>query len=384
MDFDLTPSQKEMKKDLTLWLKEETQILGAVSQGDLKGQDEIIRKFLKKLARKEPYFQVGLNPEETQKNPYAETLNWVVLSEELARVSPSLFVALECSTRLFGWLISRYGSPRHHQELLPPLKQGLILGALAMNESSSNFPGQEFKTSGPKGEEGCRVSGLKKQVINAPLADWLAVTGTIDGQWAVFLIKADQKGLLKGDVQRTLGLNGLAISDITLSQCRVSHEQVIGPFNSPDVLRELHIRTNLIMTVASLGIMDRAFQKAKAYASQTEEGRKPLKAYQAISFKLAEMYTLWQTAQWMVYRAAWMLETLAPEAETLAAAAKVFVTEAAETVAKEAMQIMAGEGFLAGHPVEECYRDARFGPVSGETSEVLRIKIADDCLGKYR
>ena len=384
MNFDLTAAQKEIKKDLGLWLKEEAEVLEALSQQDPKGLEAAHRSFLKKLARKDYYFQVGLNPEEARKNPFADILNWIFLGEELAKVSPSLFMALECSTRLFGWLIARYGHESHLQELLNPLQQGLLLGALAMDESSRNFPGQEVLTIGQKEGEGYRVNGHKKQVINAPVADWLAVTGKVEGQWAVFLVKADREGLLKGEPQRTFGFDGLGLSNITFNQCLVPQEQILGLFSRPDFLTELRTRTNLILTVASLGIMDRALQGAKHYVSETPDGSKPLRAYQSISFKLAEMFTLWQTSQWMVYRTAWMLETRAAGAETMAAATKVFVTEAAETVAKEAMQIMAGEGVLAGHIIEECYRDARFGPVFGETSEVLRMKIADDCLGKYK
>jgi alkylation response protein AidB-like acyl-CoA dehydrogenase len=384
MDFDLTAAQKELKKDLSLWLKEEAKDLDLISQKDLKVQKEAVRGFLKKLGRKDCYFPVGLNPEESRKNPFAETLTWVFLAEELARISPSLFVSIEQSTRLFGWLISRYGPEPYCQELLAPLQKGMLLGAMAMAESSRNFPDKEAVTQARKEGEAYRLSGQKRQIINAPLADWLAVTGKTEGQWAVFLVKSDQAGLLKGEPQKTLGFNGLALSDLTLHECLVPEEQVIGPFPNPNFLAELQTRTNLIMTVASLGIMDRALQGVKQYASETQAGSKPLRAYQTISFKLAEMFTLFQTSQWMVYRAAWMLEAQAAGAETMAAATKVFVTEAAETMAKEALQIMGGEGFLAGHSLEECYRDARFGPVSGDTSEALRLRIAEDCLAKYR
>jgi alkylation response protein AidB-like acyl-CoA dehydrogenase len=85
----------------------------------------------------------------------------------------------------------------------------------------------------------------------------------------------------------------------------------------------------------------------------------------------------------MLYRAAWMLEARMSEAETVAAAAKVFITESAEEVTRGALQIMGIEGYQSGHDLEECFRDARLGPVAGETSEVLRMRIADDCLARY-
>ncbi len=384
MDFDLTDTQKELKKNLIHWLKQESPGLIPTTPGDLKAQQEVTRRFLQGLGRTDYYLQTGLDPDQTQNGPFSESLTWVFLAEELARFSPSLLVSIEYSTRLFGWIISRYGKARHLQEFLPPLQKGTLLGALAMAESSQNFPEKEIKTLGQKEGNSFRVSGRKKQVINAPMADCLAVTGKINENWAVFLIRSDQEGLSVGEPQKTLGLNGLARSDITLNHCLVPEDQVIGPFSTPDFLAELQTRSNLIVTTASLGVMDRAFWAAKKYATESQDGPKPLRAYQTISFKLAEMFTLFQTSQWMLYRTAWMLEAQVAGAETMAAATKVFVTEAVESVAQEAMQIMAGEGFLAGNAVEECYRDARFGPISGDTSEVLRLRIADDCLAKYR
>jgi isovaleryl-CoA dehydrogenase len=384
MNFDLTDTQKEMKKDLIHWLKEESQGFIPAAQGDLKGQDGQFRSILQKLGRRDVYLQTGLSPGQTKQSPFSEALTWIFLAEELARFSPSLFVTIEYSTHLFGWFISRYGRDQHLKEFLLPLQKGRLLGALAMAESSRNFPEKEIKTLGQKVGNTYRLSGQKYQVINAPLADWLAVTGKVDGQWGVFLIRADQEGLSVSEPQRTLGFSGMAIADISLNQCLVPEDRVIGPFPNPDFLDELQTRLNLIVTTASLGVMDRALQEAKKYAADKQDSPKPLRSYQLISFKLAEMFTLFQTSQWMLYRTAWMLESKVSGAETMAAATKVFVTEAAETVAREAMQIMAGEGFLTGNRAEESYRDARFGPVSGDTSEVLRLRIADDCLSKYR
>jgi len=123
--------------------------------------------------------------------------------------------------------------------------------------------------------------------------------------------------------------------------------------------------------------------EARDYVATAREGEKPSLAYQEIRYRLAEMFALYQTAQLLVYRAAWMLEAGSSEAQPVMDSAKVFVTEAAEEVARGAMQIAALDGYLGNNALEAGYRDARFGPVAGETSEVLRMRIADDCLRKY-
>lgn len=384
MNFDLTDSQKRTKKDLAEWLKQELQSPVPPRTKDLAPPKDQTRSFLEKLERLNFYIPMGIDPKDCQGSPYAEALTWVLLGEELAQASPTLFLGIEQSSRLFGWLIARYGNKKQIQEILVPLHQGQIIGALAQRESSGNFPGKEVLTEGQKREAFYKVTGKKHQVVNAPIADWLAITGKTDGQWAVFLIKSGQQGLKIGQPLETLGFKGLTMAEVTLDQCLVPEDQIIGPFPQSALLDELRTRLNLITTTASLGIMIRAFRGAKKVAGESQEDLKPAMAYQEIRFKLAEMFSLLQTSQWLVYRAAWMLEAQAPEAETVAAAAKVFITEAAETVAREAMQITGQEGYLTGNEIEACYRDARFGPVAGETSECLRMRIAEDCLGKYR
>lgn len=384
MNFDLTDRQKEMKKELATWLNQAFQDDILFHKSELSAQKDLIRTFLQKLAGLPFYFQTGLDPNPAKTSPYSEALTWVLHAEEMALLSPSLCLTAETSSRLFGWMIARYGNEKQLRDFLTPLQKGQLIGAVTMAESSGNFSEKGFETEAQKEGNGYRIKGCKKMVINAPLADCLAIPGKLNDQLAFFLIKAGQPGLMIGESLETLGFKDLVMADVTLNHCLVPEDQIIGPFTHPAPWAELQVRSNLIITVASLGVMMRALQGAKRYSAESPEGRKPAQAYQEIRFKLAEMFTLYQTAQWMLYRAAWMLETLAPEAETVAAATKIFVTEAAEEVARAAMQIMAGEGYLSNNKIEECFRDARFGPVAGDTSEVLRMRIAEDCLQKYR
>ena len=160
-------------------------------------------------------------------------------------------------------------------------------------------------------------------------------------------------------------------------------EDLIGLFENQAILAELQVKLNLAIAVSSLGVMHRALFKAKEYGAAAEEGEKPPLAYQEIRYRLAEMFALYQTSQLLAYRAAWMLEQGMAEANTVVDSAKVFITEAAEEVARGSMQIAALDGYLGSNALEAGYRDARFGPVAGESSEVLRMRIADDCLRKY-
>jgi acyl-CoA dehydrogenase len=383
MNFDLDDFQQKIIKDLAGLLKEEGPGLINLSSRDPQQLGQGTRGLLQKLSRRSLYLQSGLDPQEARSSAFAQLLNTVFLGEELARLSPSLFISLESSTRLLGWLVARYGDDNQVKAFLDPLRRGELIGALAAAESSANFQEKGLKTSALKEGDWCRITGIKRQVVNAPIADVLAVTGLLEGHSAVFLVKPGQEGLTVGEPQKTLGVQGVVQSDVTLNHCPIPLTQVLGPWDNPRAFSEIQTRQNLIYTAASLGIMDRTLKAVKQYAGESRDGGKPPQAYQELRFKLAELFTLFQTSRWMLYRAGWMLEARSPEAETVAAAAKVFITEAAEDVARGALQIMGSEGYLAGHDAEECFRDARLGPVAGESSEVLRMRIADDCLGRY-
>jgi alkylation response protein AidB-like acyl-CoA dehydrogenase len=384
MDFDLSTHQKALKKKLTRWLDLEFQTPPPGTPMAPRSQPELIRSLLEKAGPLGFYLQTGTDPKHLKDSPAAETLTSVFLSEELAFRSPSVCLAMEMSTRLFGWVIACFGNGKQQEEILSPLRRGSLLGALAMAESSGNFPNKVLGTEAEKVGKAYRLTGRKKQVINAPIADYLAVTGKTDGQCGIFLVKSDQPGLLVESPLKPLGLSEVTIADVTLNGCLIEEDRVIGPFPDPNFFPRIQTRADLIITVVSMGILSRTLQEIKKYVGESRDGGKPAQAYQEIRFKMAEMFTLFQTAQWMLYRAAWMLETQSPEAETVAACAKVFITEAAEEAARTAMQIMAGDGYLTENLIEQCFRDARFGPIAEETSEVLRMRIAEDCLTKFR
>ena len=113
---------------------------------------------------------------------------------------------------------------------------------------------------------------------------------------------------------------------------------------------------------------------------ETMRGGKPIIAYQEVSFKLAEMLTLLQTSRLLAFRAAWMSDTSDREREILTRCAKVFCAESAEEVASKALQILGGQGYFKGNPAEEGYRDSKYLQIAGTSSEISRMKIADDLL----
>ncbi len=308
------------------------------------------------------------------------SVSLVMRQEQLATLAPSLFLSVEVSTRIFGRLVSSFGTEEQKRALLPDLMGGKAVGSVALSEKGMNIENEPFKTTGLPMKDGFLVTGSKGHVVNAPIADWIAVAGRIDGQdgSAFFLVKKGQKGLSLGKRLATLGYEGVPISSLELRACRVPMTHVFHtPPEAPSTVR---MWEDQVLTAASLGLMGRSYHAALTHAKTHRSGGKPIIAYQEVGFKLAEMLTLFQTAQLMAYRAAWMSQTEDREAHLLAHGAKVFCTESAETVAANALQILGEKGYVRGNPAEAGYRDAKYLQIAGTSTEISRMKMGDRIL----
>ena len=300
--------------------------------------------------------------------------------ETMACLSPSLFLSVEMSTRIFGALIALYGSSEQKEEILPALKGGTLIGAVGLTETGMSLENMAMETTGRAMEESITLSGEKPYVLNGPVADLIAVAGKYEAEnpgVGFFLVDRASAGLLIGPRISTVGFEGTALSSITLNDCQLSPKSLMGPFGGNEVFTKLRNWEDQVLTTAALGLMRRSYESALKYAREHESGGKPIIAYQEIAFKLAEMLTLLQTSQLLAYRAAWMDETGDREADVLARCAKVFCSESAQDVTNQAMQILGIHGYCSHNRVEEAYRDVKYLQVSGTSSEISRMKIAD-------
>jgi alkylation response protein AidB-like acyl-CoA dehydrogenase len=301
--------------------------------------------------------------------------------EVLAAASPSLFLAIEMSTRLFGRIIARWGSRDQADKYLLPLRKGKLLGAVALSEKAMNVDNDPLETIGIEDGDQIRVTGRKQYVVNGSVADWTAVVGMFRNSHAIFLVKNNTNGMRKDARLHTLGYDGVQICHLQLDGCRIPPDQVILPKAGEAVLETIRLWENQILSAACLGMMQSSFETAKKYANTHQSGGKPIVAYQEVAFKLAEILTIYQTSQLLAYRAAWMSDVNPKEAAELTLCAKVFCTESAEKIAGQALQILAGEGYQLGNKAECAFRCAKYTQIAGTSTEIARVKIGDKALG---
>jgi len=343
---------------------------------DGNASEKNIRQALAILSQT-PYLKLGHENLED----YNGLLTLMGAMEILAAASPSLFLSIEASTRIFGRILSTWGNDSQKEKLLAPLLNGELIGAVGLSEESMNVDNDPLTTTGEINGDTITINGRKQYVINGPIADWIAIAGMVDDQYALFLVEKNTPGLTIGERTSTLGYDGTAISGILLENCAIPVDQIITPKNNKNMLKALRLWENQILLGASLGLMKTAFENAKEYAKQHKTGNKPIIAYQEVGFKLADMLTLLQTSQLFAYRAAWTAEADPKDVDSLTLCAKVFCTESAEQVASYAMKILGGFGYMAGNPVEQAFRCSKYGQIAGTSTEISRVKIGDTALG---
>jgi len=130
----------------------------------------------------------------------------------------------------------------------------------------------------------------------------------------------------------------------------------------------------------SVGLAQAAYEEGIKYAKERQAFGVPIAQHQAIQFMLADAAVELDAARFMVYRAAWLKQNGKPYTKE-AAQAKLFATEMAERVCRNAIQIHGGYGYSAEFPVERIYRDARLMTIGEGSSEIQRLVIARHILG---
>lgn len=379
MNYDWTPGELELKSKLAEMFGEEPFLdlhrLRGAELGELKSRTLACLKALAELG----YLSLGAGERRRE-----DTMPLVAGQEELSALSGWLFIVVETSARLFGGLVAAYGTDRMVSEFHEPITKGDLIGAVAVAEPSNIFDDEDPRTRAILDGDSYVLTGSKNFVTNGPIADVVAVSARTDDKLVLLLVDPDQDGVDIGPRMSTLGYDGLAVSTLELNHARVPVERTMGPFEDESPLEHWRSMLDLTLTMASVGLMDRTTRCVKEYAQAHVRDGKQIFKRQEVRFKIADMLTLYQTSQLMAYRAAWLYGEQDPEASTIINCAKVFCSEAVEKVASWGMQIMAGQGYLLGNPVERAYRDAKFPSIAGTTSEMARMAIADKMLDLCR
>ncbi|HEY0707007.1 MAG TPA: acyl-CoA dehydrogenase family protein, partial [Polyangia bacterium] len=277
------------------------------------------------------------------------------------------------------------GSEAQKRDWLMPLAAGKKLGCFALSEPEAGSDAAAQKTVARRDGDGYVINGTKNFITNGPVADvvvLMTMTKPEAGHKGItaFLLDTKTPGLTLGPHDDKLGIRGAPSAQMFLTDCRVSADTMLGKEGDGFKIAMTALDGGRIGIAAqALGIARAAFEDATRYAMERKTFGQPIAQHQAIQFKLADMCTEIDAARLLIWRAASLKDAKVRFTQE-AAMAKLFASEVANRVAKEALQVFGGYGYLADFPAERHYRDAKITEIYEGTSEIQRLVIASGLL----
>src|ERR1700742_1571634 len=310
------------------------------------------------------------------------TLMLNVAVEEIARACASS--ALILMIQELGTLpIKLFGTEELKQRFLPKCASGEWSPAFALSEpEAGSDPGGMITRAVKDGGEWI-VTGTKNWISNLGIADFYIVFAKTDPSAArsrgisAFVVEADRPGFSVGKLEHKLGIKGSPTGQPIFDDVRIPAENLIGEENKGmNVAMGTLDRSRLGVAAQALGIAQGATDYAAAYARERKQFGKPINAFQAIQFKLADMETQCAAGRELLYQACAKLDRRDADVGKYSAMAKLFCSDVAMKVTVEAVQVLGGYGYVKEYPVERMMRDAKITQIYEGTNEIQRLVVA--------
>ena len=381
MDFTFTDEQKQLRKSVREFAEDE--IAPHVMEWDESSRfpSEILPKLaemgLLGVIFPEEYGGAGLG--------YVE---YATVIEELARVDGSVGLFVAAHNSLCSNHIYKFGSEEQKRKYLIPLAQGKKLGAWSLTEPEAGSDAGGTRTTAVRDSKGWILNGSKTFTTNGTYADIcvaMAVTDKSKDSHGIsaFILEKGTPGFRPGKKENKLGMRASDTSEVIFTDCRIPGENLLGP-EGEGFISSLKILDGGRISIAALGLgmAQGALEAATRYAKERKQFNQPIADFQAIQFKLADMATQVEAARLLVYQAAWLADQKNVRFTREASMAKYFAGEVAVHVASECVQIHGGYGFIKDYPAEKYYRDSKLCTIGEGTSEIQKLVIARQLLGK--
>ena len=280
-----------------------------------------------------------------------------------------------------SWMIDRFGSEDLRQRYLPRLTSMELIASYCLTEPGSGSDASSMRTSARLDGDHYVLNGGKAFISGGGVSDVYVVMARTGGDGAkgvsAFVVEKGAPGLTFGANERKMGWNSQPTAAVNFDDCRVPLENRIGQEGEGFRFAMMGLDGGrLNIASCSLGGAQLALDTAKAYLETRNQFGRPLKDFQALQFKLADMATELEAARLMVRRAAHALDSKDPNATKLCAMAKRFATDAGFQVANDALQLHGGYGYLQDYPLERIVRDLRVHQILEGTNEIMRVIIA--------
>jgi butyryl-CoA dehydrogenase len=378
MDFSLTDHQKLIQDTVRQFMNNEVRPLVR----ELEREERFPLDVLKKIGE---LGCCGMLTPEAWGGPGLDSVAYVVMLEEVARVYTAMSTALSVTNSAVQMPLLQFGTDSQKQKYLKRLATGEILGSFCLTEAAAGSDAAGIQATAKRDGQVYRLNGAKTWVTNGTVAGVFIVFAKTDPNSggkgiSAFLVEPTFKGFKIGRHEDKMGQRSSPSVEILLNDCEVPAANRLG-----DEGQGLKIALSALdggrigIAGQAIGLAQGALDESIKYAKQRRAFGKAISEFQAVQWMIADMQTELEAARGLTYYAAWLKDSGKPMGSA-ASKAKLYASEMVNRVVYKAVQIHGSVGYSRETAVERMYRDARVITIYEGTSEVQRMIIARDLL----
>jgi len=381
MVFSLTDHQKLIRDTVRQFMEAEVRASVKVLEKEEKFPAEAIKKL----------GEMGccgmLVPEEWGGAGF-DTVSYVLMLEEVARVFTAMSTALGVTNSAVQAPLLLFGTEAQKKKYLRRMATGETLGAFCLTEPAAGSDAAGIQARAVRVGDCYKLNGTKTWVTNGSVAGVLLVFAKTDPDAggkgiSAFLVEPGFAGFRAGRHEDKMGQRSSPSVEILLNDCVVPVENRLGEEGQGLKIALSALDGGRIGIAAqAVGLAQGALDEAVTYAKQRTAFGKKIAEFQAIQWMIADMQTEIEAARGLVYYAAWLKDAHPTKVGASASKAKLYASEMVNRVVYKAVQVHGSAGYSRETDVERMYRDARVITIYEGTSEVQRMIIARELLGK--
>jgi hypothetical protein len=280
-----------------------------------------------------------------------------------------------------SWMIDRFGADELRRKYLPRLTTMELIASYCLTEPGSGSDAAALATTARLDGDHYVLNGSKAFISGAGTSDIYVVMVRTGGPGpkgvSAVVVEKDTPGLSFGAQEKKMGWKSQPTAQVNFDDCRVPVENRIGAEGEGFRFAMAGLDGGRInIASCSLGGAGLALDTAKAHLETRKQFGNPLKDFQGLQWRLADMATDLDAARLMVRRAAHALDSRDPNATRYCAMAKRLATDTGFEVANQALQLHGGYGYLQDFPLERIVRDLRVHQILEGTNEIMRVITA--------
>lgn len=313
-----------------------------------------------------------------------------VISSELAMCSPSL-AAMRAVGVIFAAIpIIRYGTKEQKEAFLRPMVDGTQSYSLAITEPGAGSDAASMSLRAKADGDGFVIDGVKHYISGSFENDAALVYAATDPdaaprhKFSAFLVPLKKTKGIKIEPIPTTGLRGFSHSRIDFEHAKIDKSCLIGEVGQGFEVMLYGLEPERVdIASRGFGCASRALEEAVKYAAERVQFGKPIRSFQGVSHKIADMRAMVEAMRLLVHRAA-RLTDKGVNAEQATSIAKLVACERGFAICDDAMQILGARGYTAGSAVDVMFRDIRALRFGGGTDEIMRHVIQREEFAPFR